>query len=118
MIPITRIITAIVPNSGIIVVPIISISESPCSKLIVIILEFESVIVSWYGASIPSIIIMNVSSVLSCFFASSTSLGISNEIESCITKKISIPRFGDLQTTESLNVATAAAIFLSEFKRR
>ncbi len=44
--------------------------------------------------------------------------GISNEIESCITKKISIPRFGDLQTTESLNVATAAAIFLSEFKRR
>jgi TrmH family RNA methyltransferase len=44
--------------------------------------------------------------------------GISSEIESFVTKKISIPRFGDLQTTESLNVATAAAIFLSEFKRR
>ena len=44
--------------------------------------------------------------------------GISNEIEPFVTHKISIPRFGDLQTTESLNVATAAAIFLSEFKRR
>lgn len=44
--------------------------------------------------------------------------GISNEIELFVTHKISIPRFGDLQATESLNVATAAAIFLSEFKRR
>ncbi len=44
--------------------------------------------------------------------------GISSEIESLVSKKISIPRFGDLQSTESLNVATAAAIFLSEFKRR
>jgi TrmH family RNA methyltransferase len=34
-----------------------------------------------------------------------------------ITQKLSIPRFGDLQKTESLNVATATAIFLSEFKR-
>ncbi|MEM1200958.1 MAG: RNA methyltransferase, partial [Pseudomonadota bacterium] len=30
----------------------------------------------------------------------------------------SIPRFGQLQSTESLNVATAGAIVLSEFKRR
>jgi TrmH family RNA methyltransferase len=44
--------------------------------------------------------------------------GISEEIEAVITEKISIPRFGDTQTTESLNVATATAIFLSEFKRR
>lgn len=43
--------------------------------------------------------------------------GISTTIETCIDKKISIPRFGDLQTTESLNVATATAILLSEFKR-
>ena len=43
--------------------------------------------------------------------------GISPAIESCIDKKLSIPRFGDLQTTESLNVATATAILLSEFKR-
>jgi len=43
--------------------------------------------------------------------------GISNEIEKRITKKIAIPRFGSVQKTESLNVATAAAIFLSEFKR-
>lgn len=43
--------------------------------------------------------------------------GISLEIENLITRKVAIPRFGDLQKTESLNVATAAAIFLSEFKR-
>ncbi len=43
--------------------------------------------------------------------------GISNAIEQLVTKKVSIPRFGDLQATESLNVATATAILLSEFKR-
>ena len=44
--------------------------------------------------------------------------GVSKEVEAIITKKITIPRFGDLQATESLNVATATAILLSEFKRR
>ena len=44
--------------------------------------------------------------------------GISKEVVSQITQRISIPRFGELQTTESLNVANAAAILLSEFKRR
>ena len=43
--------------------------------------------------------------------------GISKDIEKIITNRIAIPRFGDLQKTESLNVATATAIFLSEFKR-
>lgn len=43
--------------------------------------------------------------------------GISIDIEQLITTKISIPRFGQLQSTESLNVATAAAILLSEFRR-
>jgi TrmH family RNA methyltransferase len=43
--------------------------------------------------------------------------GISSEIEKLITQKIAIPRFGNLQQTESLNVASATAIFLSEFKR-
>lgn len=43
--------------------------------------------------------------------------GISKEIELLIKNKLSIPRFGNLQKTESLNVATATAIFLSEFKR-
>lgn len=43
--------------------------------------------------------------------------GISAEIESLVTQKISIPRFGSLQQTESLNVATATAVILSEFKR-
>lgn len=43
--------------------------------------------------------------------------GISSEVESFITQKLVIPQFGDLQQTESLNVATATAIFLSEFRR-
>jgi len=43
--------------------------------------------------------------------------GVSKEVEAVITEKISIPRFGDLQATESLNVATATAILLSEFSR-
>jgi len=43
--------------------------------------------------------------------------GISAEIEKIVTSRISIPRFGELQKTESLNVATATAIILSEFKR-
>ena len=43
--------------------------------------------------------------------------GISQAIETLVTHKISIPRFGNLQVTESLNVATATAILLSEFSR-
>jgi TrmH family RNA methyltransferase len=43
--------------------------------------------------------------------------GISENLEGLIKKRISIPRFGDIQKTESLNVATATAIILSEFKR-
>lgn len=43
--------------------------------------------------------------------------GVSTDIEALVTKRISIPRFGALQETESLNVATATAIILSEFKR-
>jgi RNA methyltransferase, TrmH family len=43
--------------------------------------------------------------------------GISKEVEKHISIKLSIPRFGKLKKTESLNVATAAAIFLNEFKR-
>ncbi|MCB0433999.1 MAG: RNA methyltransferase, partial [Mangrovimonas sp.] len=43
--------------------------------------------------------------------------GISKDIEALSDLKIAIPRFGELQETESLNVATATAILLSEFKR-
>jgi TrmH family RNA methyltransferase len=43
--------------------------------------------------------------------------GISAEIKNLITKPITIPQFGNVQKTESLNVATATAIFLSEFRR-
>ena len=43
--------------------------------------------------------------------------GISDSIRDVVKHKVSIPRFGELQETESLNVATASAILLSEFKR-
>lgn len=43
--------------------------------------------------------------------------GISTSIEKLVSQRIAIPRFGNLQLTESLNVATATAIILSEFKR-
>ena len=43
--------------------------------------------------------------------------GVSEEIKNLVNHKISIPRFGETQETESLNVATATAILLSEFKR-
>ncbi len=43
--------------------------------------------------------------------------GISTEVEQLITQKLAIPRFGSIKKTESLNVASATAIFLSEFKR-
>ncbi len=43
--------------------------------------------------------------------------GISTKIESLLNKRISIPRYGSLQETESLNVASATAILLNEFRR-
>lgn len=44
--------------------------------------------------------------------------GVSKAIEELVNKKLAIPRFGSLKATESLNVAMATSIFLSEFKRR
>lgn len=43
--------------------------------------------------------------------------GISEEIKALMQTRLSIPRFGSIKQTESLNVANAAAIILSEFKR-
>lgn len=44
--------------------------------------------------------------------------GISETIKKTFIRKIAIPRFGSLQQTESLNVASATAIILSEFRRK
>ncbi|MGY5849917.1 TrmH family RNA methyltransferase [Salegentibacter sp. F14] len=44
--------------------------------------------------------------------------GISKKIEKLINQRIGIPRFGPTRKTESLNVASATAILLSEFKRK
>lgn len=43
--------------------------------------------------------------------------GISEKVLKLLTKKITIPQFGKAHKTESLNVATATAILLNEFKR-
>ena len=43
--------------------------------------------------------------------------GISNTVKQLATQVLCIPRFGQFQQTESLNVATATAILLSEFRR-
>jgi RNA methyltransferase, TrmH family len=43
--------------------------------------------------------------------------GVSEGVKKFQNQIISIPRFGDVQQTESLNVATATAILLSEFRR-
>ena len=43
--------------------------------------------------------------------------GISRELEDLAKNRLTIPRFGQHQKTESLNVATATAIILSEFRR-
>jgi TrmH family RNA methyltransferase len=43
--------------------------------------------------------------------------GISTELDEIIKNRLTIPRFGTIQKTESLNVATATAIVLSEFRR-
>lgn len=44
--------------------------------------------------------------------------GISDAVKSKINEVITIPQFGDNSSTESLNVANATAIILSEFRRR
>ncbi|RZJ64552.1 MAG: RNA methyltransferase [Flavobacterium sp.] len=43
--------------------------------------------------------------------------GISAEVEKFVTSRIAIPQFGEIRETESLNVATATAVVLSEFRR-
>ncbi|WP_340202103.1 TrmH family RNA methyltransferase [Ascidiimonas sp. W6] len=43
--------------------------------------------------------------------------GISSVVDALLDHKITIPRFGKIQATESLNVSTAAAVILSEFRR-
>ena len=44
--------------------------------------------------------------------------GISEDITKLVKRRLTIPQFGEQNKTESLNVATATAIALSEFRRR
>jgi len=59
-----------------------------------------------------------VSSSLGIIVLGNEANGISENIEKVITQKITIPKFGAVQQTESLNVAMATSIVLSEFKRK
>lgn len=43
--------------------------------------------------------------------------GISETVRKTVKNKLTIPRFGNSNQTESLNVATATSILISEFKR-
>jgi TrmH family RNA methyltransferase len=55
----------------------------------------------------------------SILIVSSESHGLSRNLEPFVNQKIHIPKFSqNLSAAESLNVATATAILLSEFKRR
>jgi len=60
----------------------------------------------------------DVSSSLGIIVLGNEANGISESIEKVITQKITIPKFGAVQQTESLNVAMATSIVLSEFKRK
>ncbi|WP_179343827.1 TrmH family RNA methyltransferase [Winogradskyella ursingii] len=44
--------------------------------------------------------------------------GISSAVADQVNRRITIPQFGENKSTESLNVANATAIVLSEFRRR
>lgn len=53
-----------------------------------------------------------------CIVMGNEANGISKEIGQQITERITIPRFGKLQQTESLNVSMATSIILSECRRQ
>jgi TrmH family RNA methyltransferase len=43
--------------------------------------------------------------------------GVSETLKQLVSNKISIPRYGNSNQVESLNVATATAVLLNEFRR-
>ncbi len=71
-----------------------------------------------YGADVKgdSIYQSSLASKATYIFGSE-SHGLSKEVEDILTNKISIPNFRGTRGAESLNVATTAAIFLSELFR-
>ena len=73
--------------------------------------------ISVYGAFLEGDIIYSQDLKDGIIVMGNEANGISSEIEALVTKKLLIPQFGKIQETESLNVATATAIFLSEFRR-
>ena len=64
---------------------------------------------SIYGSDLPSKGIL---------IFGNESNGISTNVLDKINVRITIPRFGEIKEIESLNVANAVAVMLSEFKRR
>jgi TrmH family RNA methyltransferase len=76
------------------------------SDLPVIIADMEGENVYQFNLPIEGILVMG-----------NEANGISDSIGALANHVVSIPRFGGVQQTESLNVATATAILLSEFRR-
>lgn len=72
-----------------------------------------------YGAFMDGKVIYNTEIETNAFLViGNEANGISKTIETLITSKIAIPKFGRKQQTESLNAAIATGILLSEFSRR
>ena len=72
-----------------------------------------------YGAFMDGKVIYNTEIDQNAFLViGNEANGISKTIETLITSKITIPKFGRKQQTESLNAAIATGILLSEFSRR
>ena len=71
-----------------------------------------------YGACMEGDNVYKTQLAKECFLVMGNEAnGISSSVERHINHKITIPQFGNLHKTESLNVATATAILLSELQR-
>lgn len=82
------------------------------------VLELYADKVDVYGAFMKGTNVYRTTLSKDCFLVMGNEAnGISPEVAQYVTQKISIPQFGNMQQTESLNVATATAILLSEIKR-
>ncbi|MDO1501480.1 RNA methyltransferase [Winogradskyella maritima] len=66
----------------------------------------------------PSIYESELSSNAGILVMGNEANGISEGVSNLISKRITIPQYGNKKATESLNVATATSICLAEIKRR
>lgn len=103
---------------------VIQATMGAISRVKVIYCDMASVLKSWkstvYGTYLhaPSIYTANLGASGVIVFGNEGQ-GISDEVGQCVSDRLLIPSFPpDRPTSESLNVATAAAIVLSQFRSR